>query len=244
MLWSAVCGSVGRRSLRRFARRRTLLWRAGRVWLRLPAWRSAVARGVAEAFGFVAGGEVQELFERAGCGVHVGVRVADGGEARGHGEDGEVGGVAGRGPRPRRAARRRGRRAAGGRSRRRRWCGPWRSGCSRGRRRGAPPSTTWSWRALGTRRSTARARARAARRTSVKVQRGWMRTLMCMPREPLVLGQPSRPCSSRTALTSSATGGRRPRRRRGWGRGRRGARRGGRDRRSGRGADGARCSRG
>ena len=52
----------------------------------------------------------------------------------------------------------------------------------------------------GARRSTARDKATAARRTSVKVQRGSIRTLTCMPREPLVFGQPRRPNSSRSAL--------------------------------------------
>ena len=42
----------------------------------------------------------------------------------------------------------------------------------------------------GARLSTARDKASAARRTSAKVQRGWMRTLIWIPREPLVLGQP------------------------------------------------------
>ena len=50
----------------------------------------------------------------------------------------------------------------------RRPCGPWRSGCSRGRRRGAPPSTTCWSPASGARRSTSRASASAARRTSVE----------------------------------------------------------------------------
>jgi hypothetical protein len=40
----------------------------------------------------------------------------------------------------------------------------------------------------GARRSTSRASATAARRTSSNVQRGSMRTLMWMPREPDVLG--------------------------------------------------------
>ena len=48
-------------------------------------------------------------------------------------------------------------------------------------------------------------RASAARRTSVNVQRGSMRTFTCMPREPLVFGQPRSPSSSRSAFTSSAT---------------------------------------
>ena len=42
----------------------------------------------------------------------------------------------------------------------------------------------------GIRRSISRAKASAARRTSTKDQRGTMRTLTCMPREPLVFGQP------------------------------------------------------
>ncbi len=50
--------------------------------------------GVGETGGLVAGGEVEELVERSGGRVHRGVRVAYGGEAGGHGEDGEVGGVA------------------------------------------------------------------------------------------------------------------------------------------------------
>jgi hypothetical protein len=50
-------------------------------------------------------------------------------------------------------------------------CDPSRSGCSRGTRRGAPPSTTCWWRARGARRSTSRASASAARRTSSKPQR-------------------------------------------------------------------------
>ena len=55
------------------------------------------------------------------------------------------------------------------------------------------------------RRSISRDSASAARRTSVKLQRGWMRTLMCMPREPLVFGQPVRPTSPSSAFTASAT---------------------------------------
>ena len=51
--------------------------------------------GVAEAGGFVAGGEVEEGVEGAGVVVHVSVGVAEGGEAGGHGEDSEVCGVAG-----------------------------------------------------------------------------------------------------------------------------------------------------
>src|SRR6202042_3417315 len=53
-------------------------------------WRPG---GVAEAFGFVAGGEGEELIERAGRGVHGFVWVAALGEELRYGEDGEVGGV-------------------------------------------------------------------------------------------------------------------------------------------------------
>ena len=51
---------------------------------------------------------------------------------------------------------------AGARSTRSRWCDPWRSGCSRGRRRAAPPSTTSKSRAPA-RAARSRARARARR---------------------------------------------------------------------------------
>ena len=50
----------------------------------------------------------------------------------------------------------------------------------------------------GTRASTSRARASAARRTSGKVQRGSIRTLTWIPREPDVFGQPTRPKSAST----------------------------------------------
>ena len=142
--------------------------------------------------------------------------------------------------RPRSPARRRARRASGGPSTRRRRCGPWRSGCSRGRRRGAPPSTTCWWRGAGARRSTSRASASAARRTSVNDQRGWMRTLTWMPREPEVFGQPTRPTSSRTSPHHARHVRRAaPTRRRASGRGRRAARRGARDPRR---APGCGCS--
>ena len=63
----------------------------------------------------------------------------------------------------------------------------------------------------------ARSRARsasAARRTSVKVQRGSMRTLTCMPREPLVFGQPREARARRAAPSPPAPrGARRPTRR-------------------------------
>ena len=48
-------------------------------------------------------------------------------------------------------------------------------------------------RSSGARRSTSRARASAARRTSGNVQRRSIRTLTWMPREPDVFGQPTRP---------------------------------------------------
>ena len=77
----------------------------------------------------------------------------------------------------------------------RRRCGPSRSGCSRGTRRGAPPSTTCWWRcpARGVRpRGPAR---RAARRTSGNVHRGSIRAYTWNPREPEVFGQPVSPKS-------------------------------------------------
>ena len=55
------------------------------------------------------------------------------------------------------------------------------------------------------RRSISRENASAARLTSVKVQRCSMRTLTCMPREPLVFGHPRSPSSSSSAFTSIAT---------------------------------------
>ena len=66
------------------------------------------------------------------------------GVPRRHGRERERLRLDGRDLVPGAAASRRAHRAAAGRSRPRRRCGPWRSGCSRGRRRGAPPSTTSS----------------------------------------------------------------------------------------------------
>ena len=160
---------------------------------------------VADARRLVTRGEIEELLQRAARFVHAGVRIADRSEAGGHGEDGEIGRDRSRRPRPRRAAPIRARRGAAAPNRRSRSSGPWRSGCSRGRRRGAPPSTTSRWRAPGSRRSISREKASAARRTSVNVQRCSIRTLTCMPREPLVFGQPSSPSSSSSACTSIAT---------------------------------------
>ena len=55
------------------------------------------------------------------------------------------------------------------------------------------------------RRSTSRASASAAARTVVKSHCGWMRTMMCIPREPDVRGKPTSPCSRSTSPASSAT---------------------------------------
>ena len=57
----------------------------------------------------------------------------------------------------------------------------------------------------GRRRSTSRDNASAALRTSSKAQRCWIRTLTCIPREPLVFAQPRSPISSRSDFTSRAT---------------------------------------
>ena len=54
-------------------------------------------------------------------------------------------------------------------------------------------------------RSTSRASASAAVRTCRKSCSGVRRTYTWMPREPEVLGKPSRPCSSSTSRTHSAT---------------------------------------
>ena len=84
--------------------------------------------------------------------------------------------------------------------------GRGRSGCSRSTpARRAPPSTTSRWRATGISRSTARASASAARRTSVKSHRGSMRTFTWMPRDPEVFGKPTSPWASSTSCTTPAT---------------------------------------
>ena len=57
----------------------------------------------------------------------------------------------------------------------------------------------------GARASTSRARASAARRTSAYVQRGSIRTLMWIPREPDVFGQPTSPTASSASWQTSAT---------------------------------------
>ena len=57
----------------------------------------------------------------------------------------------------------------------------------------------------GTRRSTSRARARAARRTSVNVHSGRIRTFTWIPFFPLVFGKPTSPCSSSTSRVTIAT---------------------------------------
>ena len=102
---------------------------------------------VALAFGLLAGRQLQQRLERPRARVDAGVPVAHGSEARGHGAERELLGPAPRRARPRSRAPRPARRASAAPSRRRRRCGPSRSGCSRGRRRGAPPSTTCWWRA-------------------------------------------------------------------------------------------------
>ena len=55
------------------------------------------------------------------------------------------------------------------------------------------------------RRSTSRASASAARRTSVNDHFGSIRTLTWIPREPEVFGKPSRPWSASVSLTTIAT---------------------------------------
>ena len=100
-------------------------------------------------------------------------------------------------PRPRRAAPRRARPASGAPSTRQRWCGPWRSGCSRRTRRGAPPSTTcWS-----------RAAGRAAPpRAPAPAPRG-------APRRSSSAARCARRCGCRACRRSSASRpGRSPRR--------------------------------
>ena len=101
---------------------------------------------VAEAFRFLPRRQLQQRVERAGTVVDAGVPVADRGEAGRHGAQREVLGRAREELVPASPARRPARRAWGAPSTRRRPCGPWRSGCSRGTRRGAPPSTTCWWR--------------------------------------------------------------------------------------------------
>ena len=186
-------------------------------------------RRVALALGLLPRRQLEERVERAGLLVDPRVAVADRGEARRHRAQREVARVAGEELVPgerRRHARVRLRAAP---SRRSRPCGPWRSGCSRGRRRGAPPSTTCWSRSSGARRSTSRASASAARRTSANAQRGWIRTLTWMPREPDVFGQPTRPRSASTSRDDARhRRGSATTRRPAPGRGRRAARRGGR----------------
>ena len=66
-----------------------------------------------------------------------------------------------------------------------------------------PPLAGRELRAPGA--STSRARASAARRTSAYVQRGSIRTLMWIPREPDVFGQPTSPTASSASRQTSAT---------------------------------------
>lgn len=62
----------------------------------------------------------------------------------------------------------------------------------------------------GARRSTSRANARAARRTSPNVHSGAIRTYTCNPRPPEVFGQPTAPSSSSTSCATRATRRTRP----------------------------------
>ena len=114
-----------------------------------------------------------------------------------HGHDGEVTGLARRRPRPT-DRRRHGAARCRGRSRRPRWCGRERSGCSR--RTASPGSRSLRHHVVvtssGARRSTSRAKASAARRTSVKP---WS-------------GRSGRRCASPVHRRSSGTRPRRARR--------------------------------
>ena len=171
--------AVGRLHARRLARLLLVVRRPGRVAEALAPPGAPTARAARRAS--------RRASSMPAC------RSPTLGEARRHGRQREVRRIAVGDLVPRRAAPTRARRASAAPTRPRRRCGPWRSGCSRGRRRGAPPSTTCWWRASGARRSTSRASASAARRTWSKVQRRSMRTLTWMPREPEVFGQPRRP---------------------------------------------------
>ena len=103
----------------------------------VPRARARAARRASRGASSIAGGGVAAL-----------------GDERRHGRQREVGGVDVGHLVPAERASTRARRASAARSTPTRRCGPSRSGCSRGRRRGAPPSTTcWS-----------RARAPAPRR--------------------------------------------------------------------------------
>ena len=157
-------------------------------------------RGVAEALGLVAVGELEQRVERVVDVVDRRRGVAALGEPRRAPCRGAARPGRRRAPRPTRAGSRRGRRASGAPTRPRRRCGRGRSGCSRRRRRGAPPSTT-SRSPARSARSTSRASASAARRTSVNVHFGSIRTLTWIPREPEVFGKPSRPWSASTSRT-------------------------------------------
>ena len=126
----------------------------------------------------VAGGPLEQLVDARTPLVDAGVQVAELGEARRHGRHRAVGGldVVDLVPRDRRRDRRR--RARRAPSRRRPSCGPGRSGCSR--RTASPdhgPCATTSWSpSRRRRRSTSRANASAADRTSANPNDGSMRT--------------------------------------------------------------------
>ncbi len=95
------------------------------------------------------------------------------------------------------AASTRARRAAGARGRPSTWCDPSRSGCSRGRRRGAPTFHHFESRASARAVRISRDSAIAARRTSWKPTSGEC-AVDVHPREPLVFGSP-RACAPRGA---------------------------------------------
>ena len=134
---------------------------ARRLHARRLAVRLAVLRRprrIAEAGRLVALRQCEKPVQRAGRGIDAGMGIAALRQPVGNGRHGEGRRDRSRAPRPSRAASRRARRAAAAPNRRSRWCGPWRSGCSRGRRRGVPPSTISTWRR---RACAARSRATA-----------------------------------------------------------------------------------
>ena len=127
------------------------------------------------------------------------------------------------------------RQAPGAPSRPRPPSGRGRSGCSRCSTRS--PRSSFHQLAVtrsGSRRAASRATAIAARRTSVKVHRGSIRTYTWIPRPPLVFGQPDEPELVEHRLDQSRGPRAPPRSRcRAAGRGRGGARRDGRRRHHG-----------
>jgi hypothetical protein len=174
--------------------------------------------------------------------VHAGVRIAEFREALGHREHREIGRLAVGDLVPMSSGVDTRASGSGRTEYAEQWCDPSRSGCSRGTRRAAPLSTISSWPAPARAARRRAISAMAARRTSANVQRGSIRTFTCIPREPLVLGQPRSPISSSSAFTSSATRARPPTRRRGPDRDPPAVRPDGPDRPSAPGAGAARCS--